>query len=85
MVGQALGILDELGRMESLDGVGDARVEIEPPGRRDAGVGDVAGEHVTEGVFEFGKEPGRVEELAGLQQRQMLAEIRGVLVGDLLA
>ena len=75
VVGQPLGLLgDALGR-EPLDGLGDAGVQGAPPLVEQAPVRDFVGERVLERVLEVRKEPGLVEELRGLEVRQLGAHL----------
>jgi len=70
MVGQALDLLGHPISSERLEGLDDAGMQRPPPLQQEAAVGHLVGESVLEGVLMVGKQPGFVEELAGLQMRQ---------------
>ncbi len=70
MMRQAFDLFGHPISSERLEGLDDAGMQRPPPLLEQTAVGDLVGESVLEGVFVIGKQPGFVEELAGLQMRQ---------------
>ena len=81
-MGQPLGLLGDALGSESLDGLGDAGVQGALPVVEQPPVRDFVGERVLERVLEVRKEPGLVEELRGLEARQLGAHLVLRRVGD---
>jgi hypothetical protein len=75
VMGQPLGLLDDALGREPLDGLGDAGVQGALPLVEQPLVGHLVRERVLERVLEVRKEPGLVEELRGLQVRELGAHL----------
>ena len=82
VVGQPLELLVQSVGVEHLDSLYDSRMQGAAPLLQEAAVGDLMGQGVFEGEFEFGKQAALVEELGRLQVREPPADILLGVLGD---
>jgi hypothetical protein len=75
VVGQPLGLLGNAFSRESLDRIGNARMQVTPPVLQQPLVRHVVREGMLECVLEVGKEPDLIKKLRGLQADQLGAHL----------
>ena len=76
MVGQAFDLLVEPGRVEPLDLGDSAAMKFASTPVEQAGICDLVGQGMLEGVLEIRKQAGLVDELGGLQALEPATERR---------